>query len=89
MYKKQEEIMSKIERKRWFELPVLMVAILYTFALFRLTGVQQPESLLAVLDKWFVFGLTMFGLQRLISFYAWLVVLQVPPKLAAQKEPVL
>lgn len=69
--------MSPIERKWWFELPVMLLAGLATFFLFRQAQVPHAYSL-----AWFViFSLCTAALQRLLSFMTWLLLLWLAPGL--------
>ncbi|MGK5026353.1 hypothetical protein [Janthinobacterium sp. RB2R34] len=73
--------MSPIERKWWFALPVMMLAVLATSFLFQIEQVPRSYSL-----AWFViFSLCAGGLQRLLSFMTWLLLLWLAPGLVDKR----
>lgn len=73
--------MYRIERKWWFALPVMLLAMLATLCLLNYAQLPRTDSL-----AWFViFSLCCVPLQRVLSFFAWLVLLWLAPGLADKK----
>lgn len=66
---------SKIERKWWFLLPVSALAAFLTAYFMDSAEISRPYSFAG----WMVYALCFAGLQRGLSFVAWLVVLGVSP----------
>lgn len=75
--------MSPIERKWWFALPLMLVSVIATMFLLRSALVPSTGSLSWIL----VFSLCTTGLQRLLSFLAWLLLLWLAPNLVASAQP--
>ena len=71
--------MSSLERKWWFVTPVAGVSVWLTLQLIELAG--MPMGSLSA-SQWLVFFLCFAGIQRCLSFAAWLVFLAVAPGLA-------
>lgn len=66
---------SKLERKWWFLLPVSTLAAFLTAYFMDSAEIGRPYNF----AQWVLYALCFAGLQRGLSFVAWLVVLCVAP----------
>jgi len=66
---------SKLERKWWFLLPVSALAAFLTAYFMESAGVKQTYNF----SQWVLYTLCFVGLQRGLSFVAWLAILAVSP----------
>jgi type II secretory pathway component PulF len=66
---------SKIERKWWFLLPVSALAAFLTVYFMDTAEINRPYNF----AQWVLYVLCFAGLQRGLSFAAWLLVLAVSP----------
>ena len=66
---------SKLERKWWFLLPVSALAAFLTAYFMDNAEISRPYNF----SQWVLYALCFAGLQRGLSFAAWLVVLGVSP----------
>lgn len=66
---------SKLERKWWFLLPVSALAAFLTAYFMDGAEMSRPYNF----SQWVIYALCFAGLQRGLSFIAWLVVLGVSP----------
>lgn len=73
--------MSNLERQWWFFAPVTGISAWLTIQLLSVAGLSMGAL---SISQWLVFALCFFGVQRGLSFAAWLVFLVLAPKLAKQ-----
>ena len=66
---------SKLERKWWFSLPVIALAAFLTAYFMDSAEISRPYNF----SQWVIYALCFAGLQRGLSFVAWLAVLGVSP----------
>lgn len=66
---------SKLESKWWFVLPVSTLAALLTAYLMDSAEISRPYHF----SQWVLYALCFGGLQRGLSFCAWLAVLGMAP----------
>ena len=66
---------SKLEKRWWFELPVFVLAALFTSHLMDSAGITSPYEF----SGWAIYVLCFAGLERGLSFALWLVALSVTP----------
>lgn len=66
---------SKLERKWWFLLPVSALAAFLAAYFMNGAEISRPYNF----SQWVIYALCFAGLQRGLSFLAWLVVLLVSP----------
>jgi len=74
--------MSNLEQKWWFFAPVTGISAWLTVQLLSVAGMSMGAL---SNSQWLVFALCFFGIQRGLSFTAWLIVLAVAPKLVKQE----
>lgn len=67
---------SKLERKWWFFIPVLLISIFLTQLIFDMAGVQSPDGLAGKVLHFFC----VLGFWRCLSFLGWMGVVLVAPK---------
>lgn len=65
---------TKIERTWWFRTLCAALAAMASVKLMALAGIATPYHF----STWVLFGFCLFGLQRLIAFTGWLVILCLP-----------
>ena len=73
---------SKLERKWWFLLPVSALAAFLTAYFMDSAEIIRPYNF----SKWVVYALCSGGLQRGLSFVAWLIVLVMTPSNAVRER---
>jgi len=66
---------SKLERKWWFQLPVSGLAAFLTVYFMDSAAISRPYNF----SQWVLYIFCFAGLQRGLSFAAWLVVLGLSP----------
>lgn len=66
---------SKLERKWWFLLPVSTLAAFLTAYFMDSAEISRPYHF----SQWVIYALCFAGLQRGLSFIAWLVILGASP----------
>lgn len=66
---------SKLERKWWFQIPVIALALILTAYLIYAAGFPNTYSF----ARWMLYSLSFIGLKRAISFIGWLLVLCLSP----------
>jgi len=66
---------SKLEQTWWFQLPVCAMAAFLTAYVMESAGITHPYHV----SGWVIYVLCFAGLQRGLSFAAWLVVLVLTP----------
>lgn len=66
---------SRLERKWWFAAPISALAVVATMYLMANAGIAHPDSV----SRWALYALCFAGLQRGLSFVAWLLVLLLSP----------
>jgi len=66
---------SKLEQTWWFQLPVCALAAFLTSYVMESAGIAHPYHV----SGWVIYALCFAGLQRGLSFAAWLVVLGLTP----------
>jgi hypothetical protein len=66
---------SKLERKWWFLLPASTLAAFLTVYFMDGAEISRPYNF----SQWVIYALCFAGLQRGLSFVAWLVMLGVSP----------